>query len=675
MLTCSRLLQVVLVVSIPAGAADVITQPRRAFGLGDLRTVAASPDEARLASAGQTGAFLWDAQSGEVLHRLEAHGVMVTAVAFSPDGRTLLTGARDGTIRLWAVDTGASLRTFLGHQREINALAFAPDGRSFVSAGSDNSARVWSVEDGGLLHNLVVPGSFIHDAAFAPDGNHVATADDSPTNNVGLWDLATGARIRSFGEHVGPAWAVAFLTNGLLASAGEDRTVRLWNPTTGERVRTLEGATGGVFSLIPATHALSVLGACLDGRVLEWDAASGEVRRSFKKDPFSALSAPPDLDPLTIATVDNLIHTIDPATGAIVRTYEGHTSSTTTAVAFSPDERYVLSGGTEALTRLWNRTNARPVRTFLGQGAGTAAAAFSPDGTLVLTTIGFPQKAAQLWRTETGQLERELLGHTDWLTAAVFSADGSRIATSAQDATVRLWDTATGNLLRTFTGHVGTVLSVALSPNGRIVAGGGPFFDPTVRLWNAQTGELLRTFEANAGHVEALGFSPSGAVLMVGWEDGLLRLFDVGTGDLVREIVVPAGFLDAATFSPDGELILTGESFPSFTARLWDARSGELLRVFVGHTWSVNAVAFNPRGNWILTGGDNVRLWNISDVLARLHTTRTAGGLELRWRLGTLQQAASLKGPWDSVPDAISPWTVPGDQSAAFYRVATIDEP
>lgn len=673
MLVCSRSFRLslaALVVSSAGLSGDVVRQARRSYGLGELHTVAVSPDESRLATAGQTGAFLWDFATGQVRHRFEAHGVPVTAVAFSPDGRALLTGGRDGSIRLWAADTGAPLGEFAGHKREINALAFAPDGLSFVSASSDNSARVWSLESGELLRQVTVPGSFLNDACFTSDGRQFLTADNSLTNNVALWDLATGERVRSFGEHAGTTRALALLPERQLATAGDDRRVHLWNLDTGERIRTFEGATDGVADLAPGANGTTLIAGCLDGRVLAWDTASGAVLQNFKRDPLSALSAPATGGRVVIATVFNQIEVLELATGAVVGVLHGHTTSTFTGVAFSPDELLVLAGGVEKPTRLWNRTNAQPVRVFEGHGAGTMAAAFSPDGARVLTTFGSPRKAARLWRTDTGELERELLGHTDWLTAAVFSADGGRVATAAQDGTVRLWDAATGESLRTFAGHVGAVFSVAFSPDGARVASGGGTFDPKARVWDTRTGQLVRSFEEDAGTVRAVQFSPSGGELLVGWEGGLLRLFDVASGRLNREIVVPAAFLHTAVFSPDGAFILTGESFPFFTARLWDARSGGELRVFLGHTAPVNAAAFNARGNWILTGGDNVRLWDISDLRARLRATRGTGGLELRWDIGALQQANAVSGAWTAVPDATSPWRAPLGQAAAFYRVA-----
>lgn len=138
---------------------------------------------------------------------------------------------------------------------------------------------------------------------------------------------------------------------------------------------------------------------------------------------------------------------------------------------------------------------------------------------------------------------------------------------------------------------------------------------------------------------------------------------------MVRQIVVPAAFLNAAVFSPDGSYILTGESFPFFTARLWETRSGRSRRIFLGHTWSVNAFAFSPEAQWLLSDGDNVRLWDIRDLLGGLTLTRSGSDLEIVWGLGILEQAETAHGPWARVPEGTSPWLVPAQGTARFYRV------
>jgi WD40 repeat protein len=649
--------------------ADVVNRPRRSYGLGDLQAIALSPDGSRLASAGQSGAFLWDLSDGQVRHRLENHGVPVTAIAFSPDSELLLTGGRDGTVRMWTVDDGRELQSFKAHQREVSSLAWAPDGSMWVSASHDNYARVWSHPDGELVQSVMRPGEFYNAAIFTQDAAQLITADTTFTNNVVLWDLATGASIRVFGEHNGPVRKLVLLPDNRLATGGDDANVRIWGVETGVRERTLEGLPLIINGLVQGAMPDTLIAASLDGQVLGWDLTTGAVIHSLQTDSVAGLAGAPGLALIHIATAQNEVHVWDPGNGSILRTLRGHSTSATSSVAFSPDQRFVLSGGNEKSTRLWNRATGELIRTFDGQAAGTATAAFSPDGSRVLTTIGFPHKAARIWRTETGELEREFLGHTDWLTAGAFSRDGTRIVTGGDDRTARLWDVETGALLRTFTGHLSGIRSVAISPDGTLVAGGGTSFDPSVRLWNAASGQSTCQLEANAGTVTALSFSPAGSELLVAWEDGLIRLFAIDSGDIVREIIVPSAFLNAAVLSPDGNHILTGESFPFFAARLWETATGSLQRTFLGHTWSVNAVAFSSNGQWLLTGGDNIRLWDIRDLLTGLIVIRSGTDLEITWGLGTLEQAHTIHGPWEPAPEASSPWLLPAEGTARFYRV------
>jgi len=658
---------VVGVALLVQAAPGVITEPRRIFGLGDLYFAAVSPNGRHLATAGPSGAFLWDLDHGTVRHHLAAHRGRVSALCFSPDNQTLLTGGFDRTIRIWDLETGDEIRSITGHQGDVVDLAFAPDGQSIVSAG-DNTARIWSLATGEIQKSVIIPGTPVMRALFTPDGSRLVTADGSPTNNVRLWDLATGETVRSFGDLV---HQMGFVAGGQLITGGQNTAVQVWNLETGQVIRSLDGATQMVLDLLASKDSSLVIAGCLDGRLIAWDSGSGQVVHNFLDKPIRSLVNLPDPNRVLLAGSDNVVRIKNLETGSTLRSLEGHTTSTTTAVGFSPDGRYVLSGGVEAVVRIWNRTNAESVRTLPVHPAGTMAGSFSPDGARILTTSGAPQHVAQVWNTETGQLEREFPGHTSWLLAAEFSPDGRRIATGAQDGTARLWDVATGQQLRTFTSPGQWIRSVAVSSNGMYLASGAS--DGAARLWNATNGQLLHTFQLNAGSVIALAFSPATGDLLVGWEDGLIRLFDPVTGESNLDVIAPAAFLDAAVFSPDGRFVLGGEGWPYFTARLWDARTGEVLRVFAGHNGPVDSVAFNASGTQILTGADRVRLWSIADVAARLEMVPVTNGLELQWKSGVLQHSGSLGSPWQEVTDATSPWTISTDQSASFFRVVTTD--
>ena len=651
-----------------AVSADVVTQPKRRYGLGDLGPAAISSDKRHLATAGESGAYLWDYETGVVQHRLEAHGIRVSAIAFSPDNLKLITGTRLGGIGLWSVANGEPLMLLSGHSTEVKAITVSPEGKRFVSASADNSAAVWSIQTGDLLQRVSVPGSFINAAIFTPDGTGLVTADGSRTNTVRLWDLNTGATRRILGGHNGQVLSLAFLSNGFLATGGEDRTVRIWNLETGEATTTLNGAQGGIGHLLVVPGTSLLLGGGQDQRILVWDTSTGNVLHNWASEQLNSLAWVPEGESVLISSPDLLVRIVDFKTGLTQRAFSGHTTSVTLGVSFSPDGQQVLSCGVETATRLWNRTNATLVRRFEGQGAGSYAGAFSPDGRLILTTRGVPQKVVQLWNAETGQLERQLVGHTDWLLAAAFSPDGSRIATGSQDRTLRLWKTASGELLRTLGSGAGYIHSVAFSPDGKSVAGGGSSIDPAARIWDVETGVTKAIHLADAGPVKAVAFSPSGTELFIAWEEGLVRVLNLATGQIAQELVA-AGFVNDIALSPDGGYLLMAEGWPSFAARLVEWRSGKVLRTFAGHTAPVESVAFSPRGTQLLTGADLVRLWDIADLASGFQAERKNEGLELSWKRGVLQDAATLTGTWEIVTNAASPWKVSSDRASRFFRI------
>ena len=636
-----------------------------------------------MATSGAGGAFLWDFQTGTLVRRLEAHHSRVLALCFSPDGQVLLTGGDDTLIRAWDADSGTELRSFTGHIGRIIDLVFAPDGQYFVSQG-DNTVRVWSLSTGELLHTFGVPGESNFRGRFTPDGNRLVTAELSFTNmpdgsvgvlpdNVRVRDLATGQTIRRLG---GSSFIqnIEFAGDGHLVTDGANQAVQVWDIETGQLIRTLQGATQaelGIVRFLTATNSSAVIAGFISGRVITWDAATGQILHDFTGETIYAMGAVPGTNQIvTVHGSDNLVRLKNSQSGAILRTFSGHTSSTISGVGFSPDRRYVVSGGNELVTRLWNRTNAQQqVLTLAGSAEGTATARFSPDGAQILTTFGPPNYSARLWNAETGTLEREFFGHTSGLSAAVFSSNGQRIATGSQDGTARLWDAATGTQIRVFSSPGSLIQEVAVSSNGVFLATGAS--DGIVRLWSIPNGQLLRSFQApfDAGSVTCLDFSPTTGELLAGWVDGVLQSFDPATGALKLDSIFAAGFLGAAVFSPDGRFILDAEGWPSFSARLWDARNGQELRVFAEHAGEVSSVAFDADGTSILTGADIVRLWSIADIASRLESDRKPNGLELSWHLGTLQQSANINGPWMDVTNAVSPWLIPMNQPSAFFRI------
>ena len=195
-------------------------------------------------------------------------GSIPYGIAFSPDGRLLAVASGTGIFLYDAADL--SEVRFIATDAAIFRVAFAPDGRLLASGFNDNTVRLWDVQTGALLRTLEGHTREVRSVAFAPDGRLLASASWDTT--VRLWDVQTGALLRTLEGHTREVWSVAFAPDGrLLASASGDTTVRLWDAPTGALLRTLEGHTDWVWSVAfaPDGRLLASSGS-EDGTVRLW---------------------------------------------------------------------------------------------------------------------------------------------------------------------------------------------------------------------------------------------------------------------------------------------------------------------------------------------------------------------------------------------------------------------
>ncbi len=277
----------------------------------------------------------------------------VTTVAYSPDGKSVLSGGEDQTLTLWDATSGKEVRTFTGHQGAVTSVAFSPDGRMALSGSSDSTLRLWEVASGHELHATESLGWKVTSVAFSPDGKFVVSAADD--NQVKLWALPKMERVRAFAGHSWRVTSVAFSPDGNFSLTGsEDDSLKLWDVAKGQEVRSFRNGLADVTCVAFSPDGRFGLSGSRDKAVKLWNLASGRVVQQFDghSQPVRSVAFTHDGRFAVSASEDGTIKVWDLGTGKEFRTFRGHTAAVT-SVAVSPDGHNLASSSTDGSVRIW----------------------------------------------------------------------------------------------------------------------------------------------------------------------------------------------------------------------------------------------------------------------------------------------------------------------------------
>lgn len=617
-----------------------------------------------------------------------AHAGGISSVAWLPDSRFMVTGGADHTAKLWDALSGREVKRFIGHSAPVQSVAVAPDGSLIGTGSQDSTARLWDVKSGSLLFTLVGHTDPVTSVVFSPDGKSILTGSTDRT--VRLWKVSTGKPLMSFTADA-PVQSVAFSPDGQQILLGAtDGTMTLLQTSTFEKMRTLQpNEPPWIWTQRESIRAIF----SPDGQTVllnngqRWEAATGKELQSPLLGSMQgyqrAVTYSADGRLLAFGTGFQ-INVLNAESGSIDRQLMGH-EDTVTTMAFSPDGRFLLSGGKDGTFRLWNTYAGDPKLRDINNNFDVAFSSnsrymatarqipsttdyrtaidfvvwdlasrqvilqqtlnglslieldtlsVSPDGHSVLFgSLSETTDGIAIWQVDmqTGTVTHKFAFKSTKITRAYFSPRGSVILINAvpvisfnanmQDQYTVVYDTATSNELGKTEATV-----LAISNDDRLLASRKVVAvnsdDKIVRVRQIQGWQEI--FSARGS--EGVAFSPDGQLLLIGdFSTQKTTLWKLSTGSAVRTYAAQTTW--GAYFSPDGRYFLTGHA-------MWDVETGKVIRQFGEDT--ISAVAFSTDGRYALfmrtlgleghsSDTGDLSVWNVEtgQEIKRMGSSRT----------------------------------------------------
>ena len=574
------------------------------------------------------------------------HEETVCCVAYSPDGKTIISGGHDVRLRLWdlqgdpvnpdnfsfnyneipfttheewvldlitesfAEEMGIPSKR--GEKRTIWSVAYSPDGNSVAAASYDGKIYLWNLQGNPIGKPFEGHEGDVFSVAFSPDGQLLVSGGADRT--IRLWNLEGNPIGKPFKRHEGDVFSVAFSPNGELVVSGSiDKTVQLWNLEGDPVGEPLYGHTEKVLSVVFDRSGRFIVSGSADKTVRLWDLSA---RKSLPKRNWSYswltkvnlwLSSSVGKGFKSDGDSVSLIEKVNPLRYDLNfdEIFEGHESDVT-SVACSPVGRMIASGSRDGIIHLWypSRNLSKHFSLSLfGHKSSVKSVAFSPDGKSV-TSCG-EDKSIRIWSLE----KIPFGGHLGMVLAVAISPNSRYILSSgAIDSCLMLRDIE-GNLIsKPFQGHESHIWAVAFSPDGKFISSAGN--DKTIRLWDLQGNLIGKPFQGHNDAIMSIKFTPDSKSIISGGEDGMIYIWDL-QGNRTSEIFAQNSRIASIDIDPDGKFIISGGA--NRTLLLWDLKNHSLIRKIKGHEDEIYFVIFSPDGRLIASCGkdETIRLWDL----------------------------------------------------------------
>jgi WD40 repeat protein/tetratricopeptide (TPR) repeat protein len=474
--------------------------------------------------------------------------------------------------------------------------------------------------------------------AWSRDGKTLASASDDKT--IKLWDVTTGREIKTLNEHNDSVNCIAWSRDGnTLASASDDKTIKLWDVTTGREIKTLIGHNDSVNCITWSRDGNTLASASDDKTIKLWDVTTGREIKTLigHNNTVNCIAWSSDGKTLASASWDNTIKLWDVTTGREIKTLTGHTQGVF-SITWSADGKTLASASDDKTIKIWDVVTGQLSETIDGHEDRVIAIAWNHNDKILISAGN--DKKIKIWDVTTAR-EKFLIGHSLEVFGVAWSADGKTLASTSWDKTIKIWDVNTGKLLKTLTGHLSGIDAVAWNSNSKTLASASQ--DQTIKIWDVVKGQALKTVNGHSDKVSDVAWSPDNKTLASASWDRTIKLWDVNTGKKIKTLIGHNNKINSVVWSSDGNT-LASASWDK-TIQLWDANTGKKIKTLTAHSDVVKALSWKDDDKILASASwdDTIKLWDTSTgKLIRTLTGHNYNVTSVAWNPdGTILASAS----------------------------------
>ena len=589
----------------------------------------------------------------------EGHTDSVIAMAVTPDGKRIVSGSRDRTIRIWDLDTGEPIGKPIKNNTwlDVPNVFLTPDGKRIVGE-SWYTIYVWDIETGDPIGKPIILHRGLKKSFMTPNGKCIILWSYDGT--ISIWDLESGNLIRQPIEVHQNCACIDMSPDGKYIVGGYiDGAICVWDLKTGDSIgKPIKGYKNGVNKVTVTQNSTRIISGYDDGAIRVWDLKTGmaigkpinEQTSYFWRTYTNYVVTPNNKYIVELPKWGGYINAWDLETGIPIWRYKKHVDSVILTqdgkhiiiksdnvirvldletfkpagkpidlherkeytLFLTPDFNYIVSWLRDDTICVWDLGTGNPIgKPIEKHEDAVRAIAVTQDSEHLV--IGYDSGAIRVWNLITGeQIGTTIIGHKDGVSAIGVTFAGEYIVSGLFDHTIRVWNLKTctikGNPIE---GHKGKVNAIAVTKDGEHIVSGSD--DKTIRVWNLNTNEQIGPpIEGHEEKVIAIAITTDGGRIVSGSADQTIRIWDLNTGDSMGKPIKGRGWINAVAVTNDDNYIVSGSG--NSTIRVWNVKTGVPIgRPIKGHEGEVYSVVVPPDGNRIISGSKDgtIRIWDL----------------------------------------------------------------